>query len=108
MGRFYDPASTVHAQDAYSNCTVSVPKLWEVFKACWEIGLAFEDQTRTLRFLLHPGERIRTSDPLVPNSEIKNSKCFAWCRLGIERSFFLSPCCTEVVPRIKPLLTPAQ
>src|SRR6202012_2224032 len=35
------------------------------------------------------GERIRTSDPLVPNSRRSNSKCLCWCRLGAERPFFL-------------------
>jgi len=54
VGRFYKPSSTAHTQDTYSNCTVSVPKLWDVFKAGWKFGLAFEDQTGTLRFLLHP------------------------------------------------------
>jgi hypothetical protein len=28
------------------------------------------------------GERIRTSDPLVPNSKGENFKCFAWCCLA--------------------------
>ena len=54
LGRVYNPASIVHAQDGYSNCTVAVPKSWGEFKGGSEFGLAFEDQTGTLRFVLHP------------------------------------------------------
>ncbi len=57
VGRFYNPAAKVHAQEsseAYSNCIVSVPKAWGEFKGGSEFGLAFEDQTGTLRFMLHP------------------------------------------------------
>jgi hypothetical protein len=46
------------------------------------------------------GERIRTSDPLVPNSESKNSKCLAWCRLGTSKPFLLILSCTDVVPKL--------
>jgi hypothetical protein len=54
VGRFYNPVSTVHAQDSYSNCVVSVPKDWGEFRGGSEFGLAFEDQLGTLRFMLHP------------------------------------------------------
>lgn len=57
VGRFYNPSASVHAQDsadAYSNCVVSVPKTWGEFKGGSAFGLAFEDGTGTLRFLLHP------------------------------------------------------
>lgn len=57
VGRFYNPSVSVHAQntaDANSNCVVSVPKAWGEFKGGSLFGLAFEDQTGTLRFLLHP------------------------------------------------------
>ena len=57
VGRFYNPPSAVHAQstaDANSNCVVSVPRAWGEFKGGSVFGLTFEDQTGTLRFLLHP------------------------------------------------------
>jgi len=57
VGRLYNPAVKVHAQensDGYSNCIVSVPKAWGEFKGGSEFGLAFEDQTGPLRFMLHP------------------------------------------------------
>ncbi len=40
-------------------------------------------------------------DPLVPNYETTNSKCFIWCRLGSSVPLFLSLSCTEVVPKLR-------
>lgn len=57
LGRNYNSANAVHAQeqtDAYANCIVAVPKAWGEFKGGSAFGLAFEDQTGTLRFMLHP------------------------------------------------------
>lgn len=57
VGRYFNPATAVHAQehtDAYANCIVAVPKAWGEFKGGSAFGLAFEDQTGTLRFMLHP------------------------------------------------------
>jgi hypothetical protein len=42
----------------------------------------------------------RASDPLVPNYRTQNSKCFAWCRLGTWKPFFLVLNCTDVVPKL--------
>jgi hypothetical protein len=56
VGRFYNPANIVHAQstaEVQSNCIVAIPKAWGEFKGGSEFGLAFEDQSGTLRFLLH-------------------------------------------------------
>jgi hypothetical protein len=36
-----------------------------------------------------------SSDPLVPNYETTNSKCFIWCRLGASKPPFLSLSCTD-------------
>ena len=57
VGRYFNPTARVHAlecSEAYSNCIVTVPSGWGEFKGGSEFGLAFEDQTGTLRFMLHP------------------------------------------------------
>jgi hypothetical protein len=45
------------------------------------------------------GERIQTSDPLVPNHLDRKSKPFLWCRLRSRFPFFPPLKCTEIVPR---------
>ena len=57
IGRVYPFGSTVHAQEKTAepvNCMVAVPKSWGEYKGASTYGLAFEDQSGTLRFLLHP------------------------------------------------------
>ena len=57
VGRMKSSGSTVHAQEKGPepvNCMVSVPKSWGEYKGASTYGLAFEDQSGTLRFLLHP------------------------------------------------------
>lgn len=57
VGRYCNSSNDVHAQDqtdAYANCIVAVPKAWGEFKGGSAFGLAFEDQSGTLRFMLHP------------------------------------------------------
>jgi hypothetical protein len=71
VGRFYYPASTVHAQDSYSNCVVSVPKDWGEFRGGSEFGLAFEDQLGTLRFMLHPPCGSLSTPTVNPSIDLK-------------------------------------
>lgn len=56
-GRMTAPQKVVHAQENYSgltSCVTVVPKSWGAFKGGSEYGLAFEDETGVLRFVLHP------------------------------------------------------
>src|SRR5580692_2741582 len=41
----------------------------------------------------------RPPAPWSRTIELKNPKCFAWCRLGTRKPFFLLFRCTEVVPK---------
>jgi len=55
-GRFA-AVSPVHAQGQYSEsgiCTSSVPKSWGEFRGASAYGLAFEDQSGTIRLLRNP------------------------------------------------------
>jgi hypothetical protein len=57
LGRAHNPESQVHAQERFSgitNCVTVVPKSWGEFKGGSDYGLAFQDDTGTVRFLLHP------------------------------------------------------
>ncbi len=71
MGRFYNPASTVHAQDSYSNCVVSVSRDWGGFRGGSEFGLAFEGQLGTLRFMLHPPCGSLSTPTVNPSIDLK-------------------------------------
>jgi hypothetical protein len=56
-----------------------------------------------VKLLIPRGARgeIRTPDLLVRSYSIKNSKCFAWCRLASRKPLFLVLKCTEAVPRLQ-------
>jgi hypothetical protein len=55
VGRMHSSASTVHAQEKdVTGCMVFVPKAWGEYKGGSSYGLAFQDQSGTLRFLAHP------------------------------------------------------
>jgi hypothetical protein len=54
--RLQEPAA-VHAQEyigTSAQCMTNVPKDWGDFMGGSTYGLAFEDKTGTLRFILHP------------------------------------------------------
>ncbi len=55
VGRNYPSDGRVHAQEKSGmSCTITVPKAWGEFKGASAYGLAFQDPSGTLRFLLHP------------------------------------------------------
>jgi hypothetical protein len=57
IGRIGPREVEVHAQDRNNlpyGCRVVVPKSWGEYKGASAYGLAFQDETGTLRFMLHP------------------------------------------------------
>ena len=57
VGHLTAPEASVHAQDHFSgvnSCITVVPKSWGAYKGGSEYGLAFEDETGVIRFVLHP------------------------------------------------------
>lgn len=57
VGHLTTPASGVHAEERFSGvngCITVVPKSWGAFKGGSEFGLAFQDETGVIRFVLHP------------------------------------------------------
>ena len=56
VGRMESGGSSVHAEDrSYAaGCRIVVPKAWGEYKGASAYGLAFQDETGTLRFMLHP------------------------------------------------------
>jgi hypothetical protein len=56
-GKLSFHSSAVHAQERVygpAGCRVVVPRSWGEFKGASAFGLAFQDDTGTLRFLQHP------------------------------------------------------
>ena len=57
VGRWAFETPAAHAQERsieYSTCRVVVPKTWGEFRGASTYGLAFQDESGTIRFLLHP------------------------------------------------------
>jgi hypothetical protein len=66
------PVTAVHAEEKFSamhGCIAGVPKWWGTFQGASEYGLAFEDNTGTVRFLARPscgsGESMAQPDAAV-------------------------------------------
>ncbi len=61
VGQASHPRQEVHAEDYQSdrftgitNCVTAVPKSWGDFKGGSSYGLAFQDSSGVVRFILHP------------------------------------------------------
>ena len=55
VGRMHTAPVSVHAQEKdVTSCMVVVPRSWGDYKGGSSYGLAFQDQSGTLRFVAHP------------------------------------------------------
>ena len=81
--------------------TSEAPEVFWIFKTQVQgkSGSSLRDHNIKLAkaYVTSPCARI-LGDPLVPNYQSPNSKCFTRCRLGARTPFFLSLICTELVP----------
>jgi hypothetical protein len=68
----FEQTAVIHAQDqftTFAGCVSAVPKSWGDFMGASSYGLAFQDDTGTVRFVQHPvcGNAVSENSAPVPS-----------------------------------------